>query len=143
MMEQIDFITKLREEYNKRIEMLATPFVGTYQSFKEARKNAREVAKVSNHRACITKKVIENEKRYVVTLDDDDNNCDYYVHIDGRVCKVEDLEKEKNDLSRYPDKANLVYPFSMYVENRKRNENKKDYKLRMSIQNPCRHLKEK
>ena len=139
-MEQTDFIAKLHEEYNKRIAILATPFLGTYSTFKEARKNAREVARVSNHRACITKKTIKNKIEYIVTLDDE-NGCDYYVHIDGRVCKIEDLQKEKNSLKHYPEKTALVYPFSMYVENRKKGESKKDYKLRMSIQNPCRHLK--
>lgn len=117
--------------YRKKLEERTLPFLKTCDIFKEARKNAREVARITGYWGQIKKVVEKKDVSYVVTLG---NDFDYYVHVDGRVCKVEDLEKEKREQNRHPEKKVFLHPFKYSVENRKKEEDKKAYRMRMSIQ---------
>lgn len=111
-------------------------YIGRFSTFKEARKNAREVAKISGkHWAYI--EILKEKIPYYIVKDTNDNNCfDYYVHKDGRVCPKRIIENENKKWNRHPEQHNYSYPFCNEVRNRKPQEDKKSYKKEMNIGNP-------
>lgn len=121
----------------RRIEDLTCKYTGEYDSFKEARKNARKVAKIKDWYSYIEKVKTKNKKYVYVVKAFSDSTFHYYVHKDGRVCSVNELEKENQKWKRHPEKQFKASPFSYNVENRKKREPKEDYLKRMSIQNRC------
>lgn len=134
-MSQDKWFAKLKKERDEQCRKLSEPFLGTYKTFKEARKNAREIARLTYRYGQI--KVVNDAKKetqYIVTLEDD---FDFYVHRDGRVCKIENLQKEQKKWNRHPEQMKYAHPFVYRVENRGREEGKEEYKKRMAIQNKC------
>ena len=111
-------------------------YIGKYKTFKEARKNAREVAKITGYYAYIK---IQKEEipYYIVKAYNDSNLFDYYVCKDGRVCPKSVISKENRKWARHPEKKEYSRPFNK-VRNRKKTENKDSYRKEMNLVNPCK-----
>lgn len=120
-------------------QSLVSAHIGVYDTFKEARKHAREVARLRGRHGYIkVKYYIKSGKtcvRFMVLSEPYD--FDYYVSIDGRVCSVSELEKERLKWKRHPECAGTPYPFVYKVRNRETGEDKQSYLREMSVTNRC------
>ena len=113
-------------------------YIGRYPTFKEARKNAREVARILNIHWAYIEVVKYKKDTYYVVKDDIDSHegFDYYVHKDGRVCPRKAIQEEDKKWARHPERHMRSLPFST-VRNREPSEDKKSYKRAMNIGFPC------
>ena len=107
--------------------------LGLFKTFKEARKHAREVARYQAYKKAYISKTT---KGYIVK-DKNDGVFDFFVHMDGRVCKKENIEKENKRWHRHPERHNYATPFLSNPRNRDKDENKKEYKKKMAINGRC------
>lgn len=106
---------------------------GPFKTFKEARKEGRELARYNHsYTAYITK----TPRGYMVSQQYD-NVFDFYVHRDGRVCKREEVEKENRKWNRHPERYERASAFVYRPRNREKGEDKKKYLREMSIRCIC------
>lgn len=104
----------------------------TYDTFKEARKAAREyksgwmylgkIKKGNGKGKFIIDRLSFCEAEFIV-------NCQ-----DGRVCKISDLKEENKIWNRHPEMHGRAYPFTNKVRNRKPSEDKQKYLKSMAIE---------
>lgn len=103
----------------------------TYDTFKEARKAAREyksgwmylgkIKKGNGKGKFIIDRLSFCEAEFIV-------NCQ-----DGRVCKISDLKAENKIWNRHPEMHGNAYPFTYKVRNRELGEDRRKYLRNMAI----------
>ena len=121
-----------------KITIKVDNYIGQYPTFKEARKNAREVARILRIHWAYIEVVKDKKDIYYVVKDKTDSHegFDYYVHKDGRICPRSAIQEENKKWARHPEQHMSALPFNN-VRNRKPLEDKKSYKREMNIEFPC------
>lgn len=103
----------------------------TYDTFKEARKAAREYKNGWIYLGRIPKGHGKG-KFYISRLSF--HEAEFIVNCqDGRVCKMSNIEAENKIWNRHPEIHCRAYPFPFHVRNRKPDEDKREYLKDMAI----------
>ena len=107
-------------------------------TFKEARKAARELLACGRGCYGYIGKIEKGKSKGKYLVDSRIfSEAQFYVHKDGRVCKISDIEKENKKWNRHPELCRRAYPFVYRPRNRKAGENKRDYLNEMAISGRC------
>lgn len=99
-----------------------------FNTFKEARKEARKLAAETGYYAYLGK---INNGKYGISKSPFPE-AKFYVHEDGRICGISDIKREDMIWNRHPEIKRRAYPFNR-VRNRKPGENKREYLRDMAI----------
>lgn len=103
-----------------------------YDTFKEARKAAREYKRGRFYICKIKKGKLKNKFLMSRELFPD---AEFIINCkDGRVCKISNLIEENALWNRHPEMHGKAFPFRYKVRNRKPDEDKSKYLKDMSIQ---------